>query len=323
MEETLVSVLENRPDDCEIVVALACDYADPWDISEEVRFVRAPQGSGLVACVNLGVAASAGDVVHVLSVGWRATEGWTKAALAHFEDDGVGAVVPVGVSSGDRQSVVSAGVRYAVGGRRIDVAATQPRRDGRGSSAQRGAAPHGPMLEAGFWRADVLRSAGSGFTTACGDRGADVDMAVTLARGGWESVVEPAAVIVAPAAGQHSRRGAFSEGLHAERLFWRSLAGAAVVPALVMHLVEIVRHAFTRAPLGTLPMLVGRVVACLQFGAQVPRYVQLRGLVRAAAERSAAAEHEAEGRATIRMDEGHGAARGPRQRVAGPLRKSA
>ena len=50
MEETLVSVLEHRPDDCEIVVALGCDYADPWNIREEVRFVQAPAGSSLVAC---------------------------------------------------------------------------------------------------------------------------------------------------------------------------------------------------------------------------------------------------------------------------------
>ncbi|MFM8708725.1 MAG: hypothetical protein ACKOHK_11775, partial [Planctomycetia bacterium] len=37
MEETLVSVLEHRPDDCEIVVALGCDYADPWNIREDVH----------------------------------------------------------------------------------------------------------------------------------------------------------------------------------------------------------------------------------------------------------------------------------------------
>ena len=69
LEETLVSVLENRPDDCEIVVGLGCEYDDPWNIREEVRFVQAPPGTSLVACINLGVAASTGRVVHVLAAG--------------------------------------------------------------------------------------------------------------------------------------------------------------------------------------------------------------------------------------------------------------
>ena len=44
LEETLVSVLENRPADCEIIAALAVPYADPWNIGEEVRFMQAPPG---------------------------------------------------------------------------------------------------------------------------------------------------------------------------------------------------------------------------------------------------------------------------------------
>ena len=139
MEETLVSVLEHRPDDCEIVVALGCEYADPWNIREEVRFVQAPAGSSVVGCVNLGVAASAGEVVHILAAGWRATEGWTDLPMERFEDDDVGAVVPLGVAADDRERVVSAGVRCAVGGaadrrgRRHQVAA----REGDGVSAGR------------------------------------------------------------------------------------------------------------------------------------------------------------------------------------------
>ena len=37
LEATLVSVLENRPADCEIVVSLGFEYADPWNIADEVR----------------------------------------------------------------------------------------------------------------------------------------------------------------------------------------------------------------------------------------------------------------------------------------------
>ena len=52
LEETLVSVLENRPEDSEIVVVLGFGYHDPWSVGAEVRFIQAPIGSNRVACIN-------------------------------------------------------------------------------------------------------------------------------------------------------------------------------------------------------------------------------------------------------------------------------
>ena len=327
MEETLVSVLEHRPDDCEIVVSLGCDYADPWNIREEVRFVQAPAGSSLVGCVNLGVAASEGDVVHVLAAGWRATEGWTDRPMERFEDDDVGAVVPLGVADDDRDHVVSAGVRCAVGGRRIDVAADTRWRKAKAAECPPAGAtvPQGPVLEAGFWRADVLELAGRGFTTVCGDATADADMAITLSRSGLRVVVETYSQVIAPVTTGKVRTRSFVAGLHAERLFWRSVAGASFLSALVMHAAEIVRHAVARAPLGTLPMLVGRMVAVLQFGSYVSRYLQLRNVIRQAT-KSGRVQHRVEERQTIRIDAPHAGVGRPRQRgtrESAPLRKSA
>jgi len=327
MEETLVSVLEHRPDDCEIVVALGCEYADPWNIREEVRFVQAPTGSSLVSCVNLGMAASEGDVVHILAAGWRATEGWTDLPLERFEDDDVGAVVPLGVAADDHERVVSAGVRCAVGGRRIDVAAdTKWRRALASGTLPTGSSvPQGPVLEAGFWRSDLLEMTGRGFTTACGEAAADADMAVTLARSGCRVVVEQHSVVVVPSATTgRVRTPSFQAGLHAERLFWRSVAGSSFVSSLVLHVVEIVRHAFARAPLGTVPMLVGRMVAFLQFGDSMARYRQLRSVMATAGER--AASQTSEEQQTIRIDGPHAGVARPRQRKSresAPLRKSA
>jgi hypothetical protein len=330
MEETLVSVLEHRPDDCEIVVALGCEYADPWNIREEVRFVQAPTGSSLVSCVNLGVAASEGDVVHILAAGWRATEGWTDLPLERFEDDELGAVVPLGVAADDRERVVSAGVRCAVGGRRIDVAADTRWKQVRvsGQLPTGVALPQGPVLEAGFWRSNFLERTGSGFTTSCGDEAADADMAVTLSRSGRRVEVSQYSVVVAPSATPgRVRTPSFQAGLHAERLFWRSVAGSSFVSALVLHAVEIVRHAFARAPLGTVPMLLGRMLAFLQFGDSVARYRQLRSVMAAAGLN--AGSRTAEEQQTIRIDGPHTGVAGPRQRQAresreaAPLRKSA
>ena len=93
LEETLVSVLENRPEDSEIVLGFG--YHDPWSVGEEVRFIQAPIGSNRVACINLGLAASTGRIVHVLAAGWRATPFWTDVAVEHFNNEQVAAVVPL------------------------------------------------------------------------------------------------------------------------------------------------------------------------------------------------------------------------------------
>jgi len=306
LEDTLVSVLEKRPAGSEVIVALGCAYDDPWHISDEVTFVQAPIGSSLVACVNVGVASSRADVTHILAAGWRATEGWTDGPLARFDDDATAAVVPLTVSADDHARPVAAGIRCRRGGRRVDVVPS------RGTPR-----PDGPALEAGFWRTEFLRRAGPGFSTACGDSCADADMAVALSRSGWSVVFDDSSHVVAGP--ERGRKGAFSAGLHAERLFWRSIAGQWMPWALVAHLVEVARHSLARAPFGTLPMLAGRLVALMQFGAYLPRYRQLRALMQAPRADAAADDVR-----TIRIDGPHGAATAPKRRPeATPLRRSA
>ena len=318
LEDTLVSVLENRPDDCEVVVPLGCPYDDPWGIRDEVRFVQAPVGSGLVTCTNLGIASSAGSVVHVLAAGWRATPGWTDSAVAHFADDSVAAVVPLGVSAEDHDRVVSAGIRVTRGGRRTAVVP-------RGNAAAERVdvsklRSSGPALEAGFWRADVLAAIGPGFASCCGGLLADADMANAIASLDRTVVVDADSRVVwgTPRPSSNS----FQAGLHAERLFWRSLARGSIVSALVPHAVEICRDAVARAPFATLPMLVGRLIGSLQFGSAMARIRELRGLRR---DGIAGLEDPATESPTLRIDAGHADAFRPRQRSSEPtpLRRSA
>jgi hypothetical protein len=89
--------------------------------------------------------------------------------------------------------------------------------------------------------------------------------------------------------------------------------------ALAAHVAEVVRHAIVRAPLGTVPMLAGRLVAMMQFGAYLPRARQLRGLMLGA--RSDAVLDDV---TTIRIDGPHSVPAAPRHRpAASPLRRSA
>lgn len=308
-EETLVSVLENRPDDTEVIVVLGCEYSDPWNIRDEVEFVRAPEGSSLVACVNIGLGACSGEVVHVLAPGWRATPDWADAAVERFESPKVGAVVPVIVSEKDRSRVISQGIAYRSGGQRVVV---KPPRVRAGEPGVRPA--WAPPLQAGFWRAEVLELDGHGFAATCGDSHADCDLAVAARIAGYETVVEPKSSVV-----ESSRKvpavSGFRAGLHAERLFWRAAAGRPTVLPLVSHIFEIVRHAVARAPFGTLPMFAGRAVALLQFGSYLARYRRLKAIAASAAGES--------GERILRLDGGNQLLRGPSQKRREPLRRSA
>jgi hypothetical protein len=310
LEDTLVSVLENRPADCEIVAVLAIPYADPWSIGDEVRFVQAPAGASVVDCVNVGMASSGGEIVHILRAGWRATDGWAEAALERFADPDVTAVVPLTVAAGDRGRVVAAGVRRTSGGR--SVVNAPARRDQRIDTfkAASVAQPAAPALEAGFWRAEAVPA--SGFSKACGDRLAAADMAAAVACMGDAVVVEPACQVVE---GPVTKRGSwFTEGLHAERLFWRSLAGEQPIAALVAHVGEVIRHAVAAAPLGTLAMLAGRLACLLQFGSCLGRARELNALQAEAGARRRAAADEAGGQ-IVRIDAGHVPGR-PKRRPA-------
>ena len=311
LEDTLVSVLENRPADCEIVVVLAVPYADPWSIGDEVRFVQAPAGASVVDCVNVGMASSGGEIVHVLRAGWRATDGWAEAARERFVDPDVTAVVPLTVAAGDRGRVVAAGVRRTSGGRNVVNAPV--RRDQRIDSFKPTsvAQPAAPALEAGFWRAEAVPA--SGFSKACGDRLAAADMAAAVACLGDLVVVEPTCQVVE---GPATKRGSwFNEGLHAERLFWRSLAAEQPIAALVAHVGEVVRHAMAAAPLGTLPMLAGRLACLMQCGSCLGRARELNALQAEAGARRRAAADDAGGQ-IVRIDAGHATGRPKRQPAA-------
>jgi hypothetical protein len=67
LEDTLVSVLENRPANCQVVVVLNQPYDDPYDLKAEVTFVQAVAGAGLVESVNRGLEAAEAPIVHLLT----------------------------------------------------------------------------------------------------------------------------------------------------------------------------------------------------------------------------------------------------------------
>lgn len=98
LEETLLSVLENRPADCEILVGLCQPYDDPYGLADELTFVDLA-GLSTADALNALVRHAQAPVVHVLSCGVTVCEGWTEPALAAFRALPVAAVAPAVVTA--------------------------------------------------------------------------------------------------------------------------------------------------------------------------------------------------------------------------------
>ncbi|MDX1944841.1 MAG: glycosyltransferase family 2 protein [Pirellulaceae bacterium] len=250
---TLVSVLQNRPAGCEILVVHTEPYDDPYNLAGEVRFVRA-SGRTVVELVNEGTQAAKGEVLNILACGLEVSENWTTPALAHFADDEVAAVAPT-LLDRDRQPL-AAGVRWTLGGaRKLAVA--------------RSFQVVAPLLAAGFWRRSAVLAHG-GFEATLGDDLADVGLGLALRELGLKTVCEPKSqltAIIDPL--PLHRANSLHQGQRAERLFWRFAAHAGLGLALASHPFTILADLLSRLPTaGALLNPLGRLLACCEFGAQ-------------------------------------------------------
>lgn len=253
LETTLVSVLEKRPDDCEIIVVLNKSYADPYGLKDEVRFVEMI-GAGMAACATLGIQISDGEIVHVLAAGVEVADGWVEAALPHFDDPEVAAVTPVVRDAARPERVLAAGVKYYPGGKR--GLCTKLSRTSAGSDDALG-----PTIDAAFYRKGALAALGDGLPVNLGDGLADIDLSLGLAYAGLRNVVEPECIVFAERLTPAERTG-FRAGLFAERLFLRNLPVTGWLPAFVLHGWTVASELLRGLSSGTtLTQLTGRLAA--------------------------------------------------------------
>ncbi len=227
LDDTLVSVLENRPPDCEVLVPHGPAYRDPYDLSDEIRFVPTSREE-MISLIRAGLDASEAPLVHVLQSGFRATPGWTDSVVPRFAADvSLAAIAPrIERSSGPRECALR-GIRYHRGGTRRDVQIDD-------SSSAQSHASHpweGPSLQAGFFRKCALSSIG-GLDPHLGTFYCDVDVIVKLRRAGWRCDHEPASRIAGP---KTCRPTGFRAGRQAERLFWRHRRALGRIASLCDH----------------------------------------------------------------------------------------
>jgi hypothetical protein len=214
LEDTLVSILENRPPNCQIVVVLNEPYADPYQLHDEVCFVEAAGDADLVKSINFGLTNCHSPIVHILSCGMEVSPGWTDAVLPHFADPEVGAVAPLVIQRQDRNKAVSAGVGYRAGG--------AARRLGYGKSPSEASLDKENIFGADVLAAFYRRSAWDavcGLNPAIDGHLSGVDLALALKFAGFQCVSEPKCkmyVDLEDAVGANRLGG----GRAAERLFW-------------------------------------------------------------------------------------------------------
>ncbi|HFB98175.1 MAG TPA: hypothetical protein ENJ62_03450, partial [Bryobacterales bacterium] len=180
-EDTLASVLANRPDDCEVLVPMPHPYDDPYALADEVGFLYFPYARSAVALLTASLLCAKSPIVHVLQCGLIVQEGWTEAALGHFADSrDLGAVS----LTWKRPDATIVGVRVAPDGRReLCTGDAPPQGDG----------PWGPPLACGFYRRSLLRALET-FLADTPEGLVDAALAVGMAAIGTPCCAVPSAV---------------------------------------------------------------------------------------------------------------------------------
>ncbi len=301
LETTLVSVLENRPHDCEVLVVHNAPYEDPYDLAGEVCFLPVERGTGLVESINAALHASRGCFVHVLASGMEVSEGWTERAIEHFQDPRVASVAPLVVDSLDSRDTLATGLKYSCWRGRVVRARPHEATDATHSPAPR-AEILGPIAQAAFYRRSALELVG-GFPCAVGDALADVDLALALRFAGCKTTFEPQSIIRASAELLAAPRSGFRHGLAAERLFWRAAPVVGWCKSLAAHPLGVLAQSLQALPRpAALTALIGRLFAVCQFRSHRAHRQWLLDVKRAAV-----ALHRAERSGRLRIDGPHAA----------------
>lgn len=171
LEATLLSVLENRPSESEIIVVHDGHYNDPYRLGDEVVFVEVDCVSGVTQLLNAGVLAACSPVVHTLVEGVSVVPQWTDQAMEQLLSDCELAAVALGVAGDKRTCTYGIDPRVLNSPNRL--------RQGNIELQKPSTACAGPELRCGFFRRKVLLALG-GFNASLDARSASLDFAFAI-----------------------------------------------------------------------------------------------------------------------------------------------
>jgi len=104
LETTLISVLESRDRDVELIIVHSGDYEDPYELAhDEAVVLETEQGSSLSERLNLAARTACSPIVQVVLPGTTLEASWSDEGLSWFDDDATHAVsLPIRDASTDR-----------------------------------------------------------------------------------------------------------------------------------------------------------------------------------------------------------------------------
>jgi hypothetical protein len=276
LEGTLLSVLENRPPRCEIVVVHTHPYSDPYQLQGEVRFLQVPARSSFVACANKGLQETSADVLHLLSAGCQVKEGWTDGVFKHFVDPRVAVVAPLLLDVAEPTHTVDAALSYGVGGVRRVTARFTADVHGAGVTPILAAS-----LKAVFYNRLTLSTAGM-LSHEVGADLADIDLGLLLRHAGFISLADPRLQVRAQEK-PLEQLSVFRRAICAERLFWRNAPLIGWMRSLVAHPVTVATDAVSHFPSpSVLTNLAGRAVGAAMVSSTRRHHHRLADLQNAA-----------------------------------------
>jgi len=188
-EDSLVSVLENRPDNVEIIVAHDGLYSDPFELGDEVRFVT-HESRSLPRLIAAAASVARSRVVHVIGNGVKATEGWTEDAFAKFEYDDAGVVAPIAFDAEEEQIVAGGWTQTAT--RLMSPVAGRKTHLGKRDAAS----IRGVCLAASFWDREALQTVTSAFATD-DLNAAQFAWPLMLRQSGWRCLLADESTVIA------------------------------------------------------------------------------------------------------------------------------
>ena len=148
LENTVLSVLENRPADSEIIVVDDGSYSNPYQLDDEVLFLDSDPGASVMEMINAGVLAACAPVVNTILDGVIVSTSWADSPLEILERDRQTAAVAVGIEQPRKRA--SFGIDHQ--------AMRDPRRIRRQWLTQSSPSEHcaAPQIACGFFRKSLL-----------------------------------------------------------------------------------------------------------------------------------------------------------------------
>jgi hypothetical protein len=189
LEMTLLSLLENRPEESEIILVHNGSYSNPYQLEDEVLLIAEDQQATTGQLLNAGVMAACSPVVCILTDGVVVAPNWSTSPVDKLISSQCAAVA-VAVECGPQQRT-----GFGIDPRILNGSSAG--QSGRVDLTRRGEGCIGPVLACGFYSRKVLLSL-AGWNEALDDSVADVEVGLLLAALGLECELDVTSKVTLP-----------------------------------------------------------------------------------------------------------------------------